>query len=190
MSPAALIGRDAELGALHDVLETLAGGDGGMVAVDGEPGIGKTSVLAELQAQAERRGFTVYRGAASEFERDQPYAVVADALDAAVAADAGLLDGLAPAMLEELAELLPSLRARAGASVAKVTDERFRAHRAFRGLLEELAADAPLVVILDDLHWPDVATTELILALLRRAPGRPALLVSSLTSGAPPRMTP
>ncbi len=186
MSPAALIGRDAELGVLDDVLDTLGSGDGGMVAVDGEPGIGKTSVLGELQKRAERRGFKVHRGAASEFERDHPYAVIADALDAAVAADAGLLGGLAPEMLEELAELLPSLRARAGAGVAKVTDERFRAHRAFRGLLEELAAEAPLVIVLDDLHWADAATVELILALLRRPPGRPALLVVAFRSGEMP----
>ncbi len=186
MPRTALIGRDAELGVLDDVLDTLGGGDGAMVAVDGEPGIGKTRMLAELQARAQRRGFTVHRGAASEFERDQPFAVIADALDAAVAADAGLLDGLAPAMLEELAELLPSLRARAGAGAAKVTDERFRAHRAVRGLLEELAADAPVVVVLDDLHWADAATVELILALLRRPPGRPALLVVAFRTGEMP----
>ena len=57
---------------------------------------------------------------------------------------------------------------------ATVTDERYRAHRAVRGLLELLSEEQPLVVVLDDLHWADEASLALLAALLRRPARGPA----------------
>ena len=55
--------------------------------------------------------------------------------------------------------------------------ERYRSHRAVRELLEQLASTQPLVLLLDDLHWADSASVELVGALLRRPPAAPVLLV-------------
>ncbi len=177
-----LVGRAAELAAVDAALDALAGGGAAALAVEGEPGIGKTRLLAELRARAEARGLLVLRGAAAEFERDLPYAIVIDALDAYVAAHAGL------AGREDLGAILPAA-AGSGLSAAPLPDERYRAHRAVAGLLEAVASGSPLVLVLDDAHWADAASLELVAALLQRPPAAPVLIVAAFRPGqAPPRL--
>ncbi|MDN5861422.1 MAG: AAA family ATPase, partial [Pseudonocardia sp.] len=73
-----MIGRDRELSVLD---AALTGGTAALVAVAGEPGIGKSRLLAEAAARAEAGGALVLLGRAAEFERDLPFAVWVDALD-------------------------------------------------------------------------------------------------------------
>ena len=76
-----LVGRAGELGSLDQVLAELDRGRSGAIEVVGEPGIGKTRLLAELVARAEARGHLVLAGSAAELERDLPFSVFVDALD-------------------------------------------------------------------------------------------------------------
>ncbi len=180
------VGRDPELRRLDAALEALDGGAPACIAVEGEPGIGKTRLLRELRDRAEARGHLVLAGSAAEFERSMPFSVWADALDAYVAAQQ--LE-LPDADADDLAEILPSLR-RPGATASAIADERYRAHRAMRGLLGLLSTDRALVLALDDLHWSDPASLDLIAALLRRGPGAPVLLALAFRPGqAPPQLT-
>ncbi len=80
-----LVGRAQELEQVEASLDALGEERGGCLAIDGEPGIGKTRLLGELIAGAERRGHLVLAGSAAEFERDIPFSVWVDALDAYVA---------------------------------------------------------------------------------------------------------
>ena len=73
-------------------------------------------------------------------------------------------------------------QARTGAR-ASVADERYRAHRAVRRLLELLAAERPLVIVLDDVHWSDDASIELLAALLRREADAPVLIAAGFRPG-------
>ena len=141
----------------------------------GEPGIGKTRLLAELAARADARGQLVLSGSASELERDLPFWVFVDALDEyAEGLDPRRLEQLDATARTELAHVFPSLSALGkGGGVVALQDERYRTHRAVRDLLETLAAGKPLVLILDDLHWADSGTIELLGALLRRLPSAP-----------------
>jgi ATP/maltotriose-dependent transcriptional regulator MalT len=184
------VGRQAELDRLEGALDSLDGGSLACLTIEGEPGIGKTRLLTELRERAERRGHLVLGGSAAEFERDLPFGVWVDALDAYVAAqDPYAGDEWDPALLGELAGVLPSLHDD-GAADAALADERYRAHRAVRGLLEQLAQLAPLVVVLDDLHWSDGASIELVGALLRRGPDAPVLLALAFRPGqAPERLS-
>ena len=77
----------------------------------------------------------------------------------------------------ELALVLPSLADRAADGGPVLQDERYRAHRAVRELLERLAVRRPLVLALDDVHWADPASVELLAALLRSPPDAAVLLV-------------
>lgn len=75
------VGRADELSSLERILDELDRGCPGVIEVAGEPGIGKTRLLAEVAARAGARGHLVLSGAASEFENDLPFSVFVDALD-------------------------------------------------------------------------------------------------------------
>jgi tetratricopeptide (TPR) repeat protein len=176
-----LVGRAGELGSIDEVLAELGRGRPGVIELAGEPGIGKTRLLRELAARAEASGQLVLAGSASELERSLPFSVFVDALDDYVA-------GLEPATLAaldddvqaELAHVFPSLSALAAGREVAPQHERYRSHRAVRDLLGQLAADRPLVLILDDFHWADSASVELLGALLRRPPAAPVLLALAM----------
>ena len=159
--------------------------------MEGEPGIGKTHLLAVLRRHAEEAGCLVLAGSATEFERDLPFSVWVDALDAYVASqELDLGDGWSAELVEELSSVIPSVRPRSDATPATVADERYRSHRAVRRLLELLADERPLVVVLDDLHWSDEASIELLAGLLQRAPEAPVLLAIAFRAGrAPARLS-
>src|SRR4029079_10031763 len=80
------------------------------------------------------------------------------------------LERLVGDQLPELAAVLPAV----GRIPAGLQDERYRTHRAVRSLLQALAQLPPVVVVLDDLHWADDASLELVAHLLRRPPRGPA----------------
>jgi DNA-binding NarL/FixJ family response regulator len=171
------VGRAAELAALDRAVAALEGTEPGALLVLGEPGIGKTRLLAELSARADARGFIVLAGSASELERDLPFWVFVDALDEYVAGvEPRRLASLDPGVRAELAQILPSLSGFGRGGRVALQDERYRAHRAVRELIERLAATRPVVLMLDDVHWADDASTELLGALLRRPPAARILL--------------
>jgi ATP/maltotriose-dependent transcriptional regulator MalT len=179
-----LVGRAAELAALDEALAGLARGGPGALAVAGEPGIGKTRLLAELAERAGRERL-VLSGSASELERDLPFGSFVDALDEYVRAlEPHRLRDLDDESRAEVAHVLPSLPA-AGASGVVLAHERYRIHRAVRRLLTTLATPRPLVLILDDFHWADSGSIELLGMLLRRPP--PSVL---LAVGVRPRQMP
>jgi DNA-binding CsgD family transcriptional regulator len=172
-----LRGRAAELAALDDALDAIGEGRSRFVFFGGEPGIGKSRLLEELSQRADARGYQVLAGRAAEFERDVPFAVWVDALDGYLGSlDAGRLRKMGVSDQEELAAIFPSLGEPARAAME---DDRHRAHRAVHELLEGLAAARPLVIELDDLHWADAASLELIATLARRPPERGVLVAGA-----------
>jgi ATP/maltotriose-dependent transcriptional regulator MalT len=173
-----LVGRAHELDSLEQLLDELDEGHRGALELAGEPGIGKTRLLRELAARAEARGHLVLSGAASELERGLPFSVFLDALDEYVAGlDPKRLAALDDDVRAELAHVFPSLSGLADGRGMASQHERHRSHRAVRDFLERLAAPTPLVLVLDDVHWADSASVELLGALLRRPPSAPLLMV-------------
>src|SRR3954452_13907270 len=178
---AALIGRTSELAALEAALDGIREGPGRVVDLRGEPGIGKTRLLAELGELAEERKYLVLSGRGAELERDLPFGPFVDALD-------DYLGSLSPSLFErlgedtaaELAAISPSIPVSAGPPASGPQAERFRAHRAVRLLLEALSGPRPLVLCIDDLQWGDPASVELVLHLLRKRPAGSVLLVLAL----------
>ncbi|MQA85081.1 MAG: AAA family ATPase [Streptosporangiales bacterium] len=178
-----LVGRAAEQAALDRALGRLrgregAGGDFRFLEIVGEPGMGKSRLLAELRTRAADRGHLAVAGRATELAGAVPYAPMVDALDDHLATmgpeEAGRL-GTDP--LDLLISVFPSLEE----TIGRTGDpgpgvERYRIHRAVGRLLEYLAVPRGLVVVLDDLHWADEASVELLIHLLRRPPRAPVLL--------------
>jgi DNA-binding NarL/FixJ family response regulator len=172
-----LVGRGVELDTFDTMLTVLASGRrAAVVLLAGEPGIGKSRLLAELGVRADASRMLVLAASASEFEQDLPFWLFVDALDEYLrAAGPERLNGLDDDVAADLAEVLPSWPATVG-TTPKRGDPRYRTHRAMRRLLETLATASPLVLLLDDLHWADSGSVELICALLRRPPVGPVLI--------------
>ena len=176
-----LVGRTEELASLDRLLARLADGEPAAVEVARDPGIGKTRLLSELARRADAQGHTVSGGSASELERDLPFSVFVDALDEYLQAiDRRRLAALEEGVLAELATIFPSLPAQADGRPVAIQQERYRSQCAVRRLLEVLGQRRPLVLVLDDVHWADAASVELLDALLQRPPGAPVLLVLAL----------
>jgi DNA-binding CsgD family transcriptional regulator len=156
------------------VLEgALAGLDGrgqGVFQIAGEQGIGKTRLIAEVCAEAERRRYLVFSGRAIEFDPGEAFGVFVDAMDDYLATlDRRDLDDLV-AEVAELAWVFPAFARLVEHPVGTMPAERYRAHQAVRALLDTLSRQRPVVLTLDDLHWADGASVELVSYLLRRPP--------------------
>ena len=174
---APLVGRREALHVFGDALDASSGGSFRFLSLVGEPGAGKTRLLGALAADAAARDLASLWGRAAEFEQEMPFGVVVDALDDHVEAS---LPGLALRLGAEtsglLATVLPSLRAAAPGPGAPASGPgsdpagRYRLYRGMRRLLEELADPDGLVLILDDVHWADNASVELLDHLVRHPP--------------------
>lgn len=167
------MGRARELAEFDRALERLGGGQPGVIQVVGEPGIGKSRLLAELAHRAESTGCLVLDGRAAEFEQDVPFALIIDALnDYLGTLEPAFLRGLDDAAVQELAEVLPALsRLEAEPPGRRPDPERYRFHYAVRAVLERLAARRPVLLALDDIHWADPESFDVISHLLRRFRG-------------------
>jgi ATP/maltotriose-dependent transcriptional regulator MalT len=181
-----LVGRAAELGRLGTALGLDGQRAASALLLSGEPGIGKSALLAEAARIGAARGHLVLEGRASELEREVPFGVFIDALDDYLASlQPRRLSVLAQEQRRDLASVFPALPDPGGA-VPSLPQERYRSHRAVRALLALLAAPRPLVLVLDDLHWADQASLELLDHLLRRPPTGPSLLLLAHRSGRAP----
>jgi len=165
----AFVGRSAELSVLEEVLRSAEGPR--LVAVTGEAGIGKTRLVAELSRRAEASGWRVVAGACADEMPRLPYLPFVEALGTLVGAST--LDELEGAMgpaAGELAHLFPQL-GRLQAVVGRDPSEAKT--RLFEScvLLLAGAARGGLVLVLEDFHWADGASVELLEYCRRRIGG-------------------
>ena len=181
----ALLGREHEVELLEAALKDVREGKPRFVLVTGEAGIGKTRLLEELARQANGLGCLTLEGRASEFDREFPFGVFTESLDSYLGSlDDQAVGRLALDRLGGLAAVFPSMSMLDDAvEYPTSATERFRVHQAVRELLERLAARRPSVLILDDLHWADGASLELISYLARHPPQAEVLVTMAIRSG-------
>ena len=179
VSSPALIGRGEERTELRRVLgEVLAGGSA-CVVVAGEAGLGKTRLVRDLLDDADDMDVLV--GGCVEVGSDVlPYAPFVDVLsDLAEREGAAGVRALGGATGNELARLLPDVDDAGAPDVTPASASRLYA--ALRSLLTALAAQHPLLVLVEDVHWSDRATRDLLGLLARRLPQRTLLLLTART---------
>ena len=163
------VGRDVELAQLRERWSAAAKGEGGLVLLAGEPGIGKTRLAAELAAVAHADDALVVFGRCDE-EALAPFQPFVEALTPLVA---GRPDLVAP-VGGELARLLPVLGPPSTTGDPEL--DRYRLFGAVQTLLELASEERPVLLVLDDLHWADRPSLQLLLHVLREV-GRRAVLV-------------
>ena len=173
-----LVGRDGELASAGRAIEEARRGGGRVLGITGEAGIGKSALLAAIAERAE--GLVIVEGRGVEHERDVPFGLAHTAMLPHV-------DDLPPGAIDAVAPGFGGLTCLCPPSVGPA--ERFHLHRAARSLLELLGRRRPIVLLLDDLHWADEASIELVLHLLRRPPAVGHLLAfAARPSGPVPRL--
>jgi DNA-binding CsgD family transcriptional regulator len=163
----AIVGREVELAAIERFLDTLAVGPAS-VLIEGEAGIGKTTLWAESVRLAAARGFSVLEARPVESERNLSYAGLADLVEGVFEETRSVLPdvqerALAVALLREDSDAVVSSRATGTALI---------------GVLAALAGKRLLLVAVDDVQWLDPASAEALSFAARRLPGGVGLLLS------------
>jgi DNA-binding CsgD family transcriptional regulator/tetratricopeptide (TPR) repeat protein len=175
----AFIGRGEQLGALEYGLERAAAGEPGAFLVGGEAGVGKTRLVSEFGGRAEAAGARVTTGGCVELSGGVvPLLPVVEALRH-VSEQIGwgewlrLIGDARP----ELARLLPELGAPGAAPDRALAQSRL--FELLLGLLRRLADRAPVVWIVEDVHWADASTLDLLSFVVRNLRDERALVVAT-----------
>jgi tetratricopeptide (TPR) repeat protein len=157
----AFVGREGELERLRAAVDQAFAGHGSVAMVVGEPGIGKTRTCLELETYARMRGGRVIWGRAHEAAGAPPYRPWVQAGDSYSQQFGleGVADRLDPGDGPELSRIFPGLRQQPNyvppPEIIDPDSAQFRLFEAYAHLLRAYASDAPLLVVLDDLHWAD-----------------------------------
>jgi DNA-binding CsgD family transcriptional regulator/Flp pilus assembly protein TadD len=179
------IGRERELESIRGLIDQLqaASATGTTLLIAGEAGIGKSRLVAEARSYAISRGVRVIQGAAFEMDGAAPYGPISDVFRSFVR------DRTPEQTLESLgsgayavARLLPGV---AAWLTVDPSGGDWSHQQLLQGLLlafEELLQRGPTMLVVEDIHWADEASLELVLHLARSAPARALLLVLTLRS--------
>ncbi|MFD8523407.1 AAA family ATPase [Streptomyces capillispiralis] len=164
------VGRTTELDTLNDALARALSGPGEPQAllIGGEAGVGKTRLVEEFAAAARRRGAVVALGGCVEIGADGlPFAPFSTALRQLRRELPDRLSAAAAGQEEELARLLPELGTAAAREARRDEQGMARLFALTARLLERVAAEHPVVLALEDLHWADASTRHLLAYLFR-----------------------
>jgi DNA-binding SARP family transcriptional activator len=181
--PAAFVGRVRELSTLRRLWSRARAGGGARVAlVVGEAGIGKSRLVRELALEAHRQGAIVLHGSAAE-DLLVPHQHFVEALAhyLSVAAPDEWQRRVAP-RADDLEPVAPGLTRHGGAQPredGQPESRRYRLFEAVASLLDELAADVPVLLVLDDLHWADDSTAALLRHTLESRPDMRVLVLAT-----------
>lgn len=163
-----LVGRETELGALAAALEATTRGHGRTVLLAGEAGVGKSALVHRFTEVVRGRGARVAVGECVEIEARRPLGPFVEAVE-----DARRQGLVRP---EAVRRLLPDVAGELDGSL------RLRLYQGFVSLLTDLARSRPLVLAIEDLHWADEATLELLPYLARKLRGQAVLLIATYRS--------
>ena len=191
LSSPILVGRDTAMTPLNSALERATAGEPRVVLIGGDAGLGKTRLVTEFGARAEAGGGRMIVGSCLDLRGDGiPYGPFLDALRAlGTMIGPEALGGLLGPVGLEFATLAPgfgryvgatpeALAALGGPAVRAGADQA-RFFELVLGLLERLAADKPLVLVLEDLHWSDPATRDLLEFVVRHMERTRLLLIGT-----------
>ena len=171
-----LVGRDDEMSQMLQAIDAVVGGEGRLILLAGEPGAGKTRLAQEATLELRNRGFLVATGSCFEPRQSVPYYPFLDVLTTLYGAVSSTLRSQIGRRWAALGRLLPE----AGIPVPTGTDnpeEQEWLPRAVVGFVRAIAEETPVAILLDDLHWADEASLDLLQRLARQTRGNGLLLL-------------
>ena len=181
----AFVGRQRELESLLLHLQHAQAGNGGLVLVEGEAGIGKTRLVQEFLARARESGSLVLIGRCYQAREGLPYLPLIEALRGYLEQPHALADlpkHVPKVWLGELVKLLPELVEKLKVEANPPLSGEQERNRLYEGLTQvfvALSRDRPLVLVLEDLHWADIASAEYLKYLMRRLPHTKLMVVGT-----------
>jgi tRNA A-37 threonylcarbamoyl transferase component Bud32/tetratricopeptide (TPR) repeat protein len=179
-----MVGREAERADLMAKLDRAIAGHGSLVLLGGEPGIGKTRLTEAVQDEARARGCMSLVGHAYEMEGSPPYVPFVEMLEysARVVPPAAMKHALGDAA-PEVAKLMPELRQMfpdiPPALEVPPEQQRRMLFNGYRDFVERSCRMAPIVAVLEDLHWADDSTLQLLLHLAPAMASWPILVIGT-----------
>ena len=178
------IGRRAELDAALAALDAAVEGTPAHLLIAGEAGVGKSRLAAELGAAADARGVLVLRGACANVgDEGLPYGPIVEILGQLVRElDPERLETVVGTSGADLARLVPALDPGASGAPLQQAWLQARLFDALVGVLRRLAAVAPVLVLIEDVHWSDPATRETLGFLVRTLRSERVLVAMTLRS--------
>lgn len=174
-----LVARERELAHAMTAADAVAAGSGRLLVLTGEPGVGKTRLAQEIMLTTRNRRFLVAAGRCYEPQESVPFYPFLDALAAVYAGAPTGIRSQVPSEWPYLCRLLPEIHIDAGPTTASTPEEKQRLFREVTGFLQAIAAQVPMAILLDDLHWADGASLELLQHLARHTRGDRILLVGT-----------
>jgi DNA-binding SARP family transcriptional activator len=180
-----LVGRESELEFLQQCWQGAGAGQGGLVLIRGEAGVGKTRLAEEFAGRLRWQGARVLWGRCYEFERLLPYQPISEALRTLLPTltPAELAD-LAPWIVAEVARLVPEMTEQyPGLEAPATTDasqEQAYLFDGVAGFLSHPSAHQALLVVVEDLHWASESTLQMLHYLARRLANQQVLLLGTL----------
>ncbi|MEP6779355.1 MAG: AAA family ATPase [Gemmatimonadaceae bacterium] len=182
-----LVGRDAAIDIMRTVLSHARDNRGGILLIGGEAGIGKSRLLRETAAEARQQGFALFRGACFEADRSTPYAPLLDLIReySVTSSRTAVAHAFAPAATE-LVRTFPELASIfTDASATGSSDSQLERRSLFHALAETIATVAstqPVLLSIEDVHWGDEASLDLLLHLARRLATQSVVIALSFRS--------
>lgn len=179
-----MVGRGNEFAQLQQQWSLAQQGRAHLILLSGEPGVGKTRLANELIEYAQNSGAPILRGGCYEYEATTPYLPFVEALrDWVHAASAENLRATLGDTASEIVKLAPEIEAKLGAlptnPVLSSNEERLRLFDNIARLIRNIAAPRGLLMFLDDLHWADQGTINLLHYLLRHLRNDRVLLLGA-----------
>ena len=177
------IGREAPLQALLERLDSAVHGQGKVLLLGGDAGIGKSRLVRDLKSEAQTRMVRVIEGRCTSTESSVPYAPLMDALRFRIAKGEGeaVAKMLGP-LRAVLAPLFPQLEGTPDSTETQRDRAKERPFELIFRVLERLASDDPMLLILEDIHWADQTSLELLHHLAHRATSFKMLVVATYRS--------
>ncbi len=184
-----LIGREPYLVVLNRVARDVAAGNGQIISIAGEAGIGKSRLVSEIKRYNEANGgaLQVVQGNCFEPDASMPYAPILDLIRTCISARSEEeltacvgIDG--PELVKLVPELASHIQGLTPSAAAEPDQEKRRLFNALSQMLGRVAAQRPMLLVIEDLHWSDDTSLEFLTQFARRVAALPILLVVTFRS--------
>ncbi len=174
-----IIARDVELGVIDSAIKSVDAGSGSLLLLTGEAGVGKTRLAQEAYGLARATGMQTAAGRCYEPQSSVPYFPFLEALETVYRTCPEDLRAAVPQRWPHLRALLPHSRGVENIPSSASHDDQVLIFRAVATFIEAVSERRPLGIFLDDLHWADASSLQLLHHIARQTRGCKVLLVGT-----------